>query len=205
MALTPGQFKYTCNCELCVCVCDEEEMYQDYYVPLCPPCYIISIQNHIKDCMIGVYSNCITPDEIEDQISKWKPYASHGHREIEWDDYWETLMDEGIARHSGDIYSWLQLFGAPLPENELPNPHSINLPDYQLDEVESIYNIVAVSSDIKLKMNTAAKKGRNILIKRENMKKKYKSLINYVLYNKNQSRRYDASNVMLLQLTSYLI
>lgn len=196
----PTDLNITCNCELCLCVCNKETG-----VTECPPCYIKIIQNHVKDCMIGVHPNCLSPDEIEELISEWKPYATRGLREIEWDDYWDSLIYEGIACHSGDIYSWLQLFGAPMPKT-LKNPN-ICVPYYKewtLFQVRKVYDTISVS-DIGSKMKTAAKEGREILIKRENMKKKYKSLINHVLYNKDQTRRYDTSNIMLLQLTSYLI
>lgn len=195
-----SEFNITCNCDLCVCVCNEKNCIAE-----CPPCYIKIILNHVKDCMIGVHQNCISPDEIEELISEWRPYAPHGLREIEWDYYWETLINEGIACHSGDIYSWLQLLGAPIPKT-LKNPNICvsYRNEYNLFALKRVYEIVSIS-DIGSKMKTAAKEGRNILIKRENMKKKYKSLINYVLYNKKQERRYDASNIMLHQVTSYLI
>ena len=196
----PTDLNITCNCELCVCVCNKETG-----VTECPPCYIKIIQNHVKDCMIGVHPNCLSPDEIEELISEWKPYARHGLREIEWENYWDSLIYEGIACHTGDIYSWLQLFGAPMPKTLInPNMCVAHSNEYNSVALRRVYEIIS-ESDIGSKMKTAAKEGRNILIKRENMKKKYKSLINHVLYNKDQTRRYDASNVMLLQLTSYLI
>ena len=198
----PTDLNIICNCELCVCVCNEKTG-----VTECPPCYIKIIQNHIKDCMIGVHPNCLSPDEIEELISEWKPYATHGLREIEWENYWDSLVYDGIACHSGDIYSWLQLFGAPMPKT-LKNPNMCvgYWDEYNWFALRRVYEIISVS-DIGSKMKTAAKEGREILIniKKENMKKKYKSLINHVLYNKNQTQRYDASNVMLNQLISYLI
>ncbi len=201
MAFTPGEFKNTCNCELCVCVCHEMSSYSK--IPACPPCYIRSIQEHIKDCMIGVHQNSVCPEEIEKQISEWQPYSNCGHRETYWDEYWEQLVDNMKVAYSGDIYSWLEMLGAPIPES-LPNHHGFNTRILR-DEVERVYCLVARSGDIKTLMWNATKKGRNILIKRENLKKKYKSLIKYVLYDKNQKRRYDASNVMILPITSYLL
>lgn len=199
----------TCKCELCVCVCHERNI--NSKIPACPPCYIRRIQEHIKDCMIGVHPNSVRPEEIEKQISEWQPYSNCGHRETYWEEYWEQLVDDMKVAYSGDIYSWLEMLGVPIPES-LPDPMLLRVPGdhyecpiWELDEIERVYCLVARSGDIKTLMRNATKEGRNILIKRENLKKKYKSLIKYVLYDKNKKRRYDSSNVMLLQLTSYLI
>lgn len=164
--------------------------------------------------MIGVHPNSVRPEEIEKQISEWQPYSNCGHRETYWEEYWEQLVDDMKVAYSGDIYSWLEMLGAPIPES-LPDPILLRVPGdhyecpiWELDEITGIiraYCLVARSGDIKTLMWNATKEGRNILIKRENLKKKYKSLIKYVLYDKNKKRRYDSSNVMLLQLTSYLI
>ena len=196
----PLQVSHVCKCELCVCVCHERNIYSK--IPACPPCYIRRIQEHIKDCMIGVHPNSVSPEEIEKQISEWQPYSNCGHRETYWEEYWEKLVDDNKVVYSGDIYSWLEMLGAPIPES-LPSHHECHI--CELVEIERVYCLVARSGHIKRLMWNATKEGRNILIKRENLKKKYKSLIKYVLYDKNQKRRYDSSNVMFLPITSYLL
>ena len=200
-----------CNCELCIHTCDSGERY--YYVEqsACIPCYLYSIKKFIKDLIIGTYECKISPEEIEQHISEWRTYHYCGHRQIYWDNYWETLMDLEVVKNPGDIYSWLESFGTSIPKDVLPNPYTIKADGWIIDEIYETYQNISKTKVIKCIMKDGVKEGKEILIKRANLKKKYKSLINYVLYKPNsknletQIRRYDASNIMLLQLQSYLI
>ena len=72
-----------------------------------------------------------------------KPYARHGLREIEWENYWDSLIYEGIACHTGDIYSSYNYLAHQCKNTSKSNICVSYLKEWTLFPLRKVYDIIS--------------------------------------------------------------
>ena len=174
----------------------------------CVPCIMERIKDFVVFCMIN--KNTVKPSKIEEIVDGWVTYIPDDNKIIIWEEYWQKLCENNIIRERGDMYGWLLQLGKD-PDLIKGNISCLSSflqgtynEEWYQDDIERAFYVICQSFKIKSIMKEGVSEGKQILLKRKNLKIKTLSLVEYVL-NKKGFRYPNLHNIFTKIIVSHII